>query len=617
MHGIRLSFLLIVTLFLSISGYSQNAKAVELMNKGKYAEAANILSMDKSIESMENANLSALGVCYIQLRNYTDAESVYRELTSRKKTKPVNFMYLGEILLIREKYDESKAAFTRFLEDNPDNYRAKLKIRSCDSLQTWASHKSDITLHPAKFNSPEEEKSSFLYQENLVFVTNRIPEAYRDHEAIENNTSLGYRIVKNEEQLFHEDLFETYTCEAADYCPGTNTFAYTLRKKKKFMYETGFSTAGIFFRKTDSENDSLIAFQWEGMPENINIAHPAFSKKGTRLFFISDMPGGQGGNDIYYSDFKDGNWAKPVNAGENINTPDHEVFPVVSGDSVLYYASDGFPGYGNLDVYAADVNGDQFGTAVNMKAPINSVGNDYSYYPENPYEGYLSTNRSSLSEGKNDIFRHSRPRPEPEPEPEPEEEPLVFNPNNFNPQPVYFSIEDANIHTSAIADVKQIADSMKFYPEISIQIIGHAGSKGPKSLNTELAEERALAAKNKLVDYGIDASRIAVKNAGITKDRMAEGITCHVQLGSSRAAGKADWFASLIDNSMSVKEYRKGEYSIYYVGNFRDIEEANALKKELADKYDLQTLINYGSRDRLLGNNYHVINRRIEFDWVK
>lgn len=137
--------------------------------------------------------------------------------------------------------------------------------------------------------------------------------------------------------------------------------------------------AAIYF-STPHDINSLMEFEWEGMPEEINLAHPAFANEGRRLYFVSDMNGGFGANDIWYSEFVDSKWQTPVNAGETINTSGNELFPVVYNDN-LFFSSDGRAGYGNLDIYLS-VNESE---PVNMKAPINSKGNDFSFQISDQY----------------------------------------------------------------------------------------------------------------------------------------------------------------------------------------------------------------------------------------
>src|SRR5690606_32518707 len=84
-----------------------------------------------------------------------------------------------------------------------------------------------------------------------------------------------------------------------------------------------------------------------------SLGHAALSADERTLYFASDMPGGWGGVDIWYSELQgNGSWGKPQNAGPNINTGGDEMFPYVQGNT-LYFSSTGHIGMGGLDIFKA------------------------------------------------------------------------------------------------------------------------------------------------------------------------------------------------------------------------------------------------------------------------
>jgi outer membrane protein OmpA-like peptidoglycan-associated protein len=126
-----------------------------------------------------------------------------------------------------------------------------------------------------------------------------------------------------------------------------------------------------------------------------NVGHPALSADGKKLFFVSDMPGGLGGTDIYVTYLHHGQWSKPVNLGAEINTYGNELFPLIGHDGLLYFSSDGHEGMGKLDIFSARFIDSEWKNVRNMEAPLNSVADDFSYVPErNAVSGYFSSNRN-------------------------------------------------------------------------------------------------------------------------------------------------------------------------------------------------------------------------------
>lgn len=104
--------------------------------------------------------------------------------------------------------------------------------------------------------------------------------------------------------------------------------------------------------------------------------HPAVSPDGEFLYFVSDMPGGYGGKDIWRISLteKEGTLE---NLGVQINTPGDEMFPYIRSNGDLYFSSDGHPGMGGLDIFKAKMNDSGFWQIENMKAPINSQADDF------------------------------------------------------------------------------------------------------------------------------------------------------------------------------------------------------------------------------------------------
>ncbi|WP_162927024.1 OmpA family protein [Flavobacterium psychrotrophum] len=142
---------------------------------------------------------------------------------------------------------------------------------------------------------------------------------------------------------------------------------------------------------------------------------PAVSADGNWLFFVSDMPGGFGGTDIYVAPlYSDGKIGKPLNLGNIINTKGNEMFPFATA-TALYFSSDGHYGLGGLDVFVSKMNGDAFtspqnstgeifGLPKNLGKPINSNRDDFAYVTSTDGKyTYLSSNRAG-GKGDDDIY---------------------------------------------------------------------------------------------------------------------------------------------------------------------------------------------------------------------
>ncbi len=135
--------------------------------------------------------------------------------------------------------------------------------------------------------------------------------------------------------------------------------------------------------------------------------HPAVSPDGEFLYFVSDMPGGYGGKDIWRISLteKEGTLE---NLGVQINTPGDEMFPYIRSNGDLYFSSDGHPGMGGLDIFKAKMNDSGFWQIENMKAPINSQADDFGITFGEEESGFFSSNRGD-GRGYDNIYSFELP----------------------------------------------------------------------------------------------------------------------------------------------------------------------------------------------------------------
>ena len=141
--------------------------------------------------------------------------------------------------------------------------------------------------------------------------------------------------------------------------------------------------------------------------DQYSTAHPALSNDEKKLYFASDMPGTLGQSDLYSVTINDDkSFGKPENLGPAINTEGRETFPFIAADNQLYFASDGRPGLGGLDVFVTTIKSDNTFTAVqNVGAPVNSKQDDFAFIINSESsKGFFSSNREG-GIGNDDIYK--------------------------------------------------------------------------------------------------------------------------------------------------------------------------------------------------------------------
>lgn len=143
--------------------------------------------------------------------------------------------------------------------------------------------------------------------------------------------------------------------------------------------------------------------------DEFSTGHPAFSPDNRHLYFVSDRPGGQGGTDLYVVEYADGTWGQPRNLGPEVNTKGNEMFPFVDERGNLYFASDGHPTQGGLDVFFVELKATRpTGRVQNLGAPINSEEDDFGLITDGERSrGFFSSNRRRGG-ADDDLYRFTR-----------------------------------------------------------------------------------------------------------------------------------------------------------------------------------------------------------------
>ena len=225
-----------------------------------------------------------------------------------------------------------------------------------------------------RINSAGTDFSPIPYRNGVVFTSSR-------------NDEVGVGLTGIFKEKFF-DLFYSERNEHGNYVipspingeinselhDGTATFSsdgYTMYFTRNRQRTKGLVALKIY-------SAELIGGEWTNIlelpfnSEKFSNSHPTLSKDGQRLFFASDRKGGFGGMDIYVSEWNNGTWGEPRNAGIGVNSSSNEIFPYVGNDNTLYYASDRDGGWGKLDIYMSEAKGEVYSKCQNLGAPFNT-----------------------------------------------------------------------------------------------------------------------------------------------------------------------------------------------------------------------------------------------------
>lgn len=366
-------------------------------------------------QAMEN-----LANCYRITKNYVKAEEWYgKTIAANPNCNAMVYFYYGVALRNNGKNAEAKKQFSDYLAKDPSNQTAKFQVQAVDNMQVWLTQTPMYAvMNVASINSPASDISPVFFQSGLLFVSDRgetdvlngenssitgraFYAIYYAKKAVEKEDSVVYGKAKKLPRTINKEYHNGPVSVTDDGL----TMAYNRVDRNLFMKSKHYvNRPKIYFSTQKGKHwTSPKAFQYNS--DDYSCAHPALSGDGQFLFFSSDMPGGFGGKDIYVCK-KDGEgWSKPENLGSEVNSPGDEVFPFLRKDGVLFFSSDGLPGFGGLDIFSAtkESNG-KWGNVANQGAPLNGSTDDFeAIFNADGSRGYFTSNRPG-GMGDDDVY---------------------------------------------------------------------------------------------------------------------------------------------------------------------------------------------------------------------
>lgn len=375
-----------------------------------------------------------LGNCYALLNNSVEAESWYGIAIKMPGSKPENILNYAKALQRNGKYSEAKEQFIQFATAQKDVTEKQLNLwtASCDSAVIWMKNPKDISINnEMKLNSPQSDWGAGWYQNKLVFASDRghandeketggrpflkFDSGKKPSKTVAGWTGRSYlRLYMGKDSVakFPIAAGTSYHIGPASFSAnGKEVFFAVTRIPKKPVYKKG-KLATINIETYSSTVDDAgnwsepTAFQYNKVDEYA-VGDPFLSSDGKWLYFVSNMPGGVGGTDLYKSERIANGWGNPINLKE-LNTEGNERTPSIA-EGTIYFSTDGRVGMGGLDVFEAKIDGDRFTAVKNLGYPINSAQDDFAFLKIAALTGYISSNRDNGS-GEDDIYSFAKQR---------------------------------------------------------------------------------------------------------------------------------------------------------------------------------------------------------------
>jgi peptidoglycan-associated lipoprotein len=393
--------------------------AEQLNGEKKYALAAEKL-IDKLAKEPNEAKKAEItyqiAENYMSVRKYDLAAQWYEnaEKVNYSEAHPEVIIKLADAYKATCRYEEALKKYNEYLKRVPNDKAALNGAKACELAVEWEKKPTRYELtNVVMLNTANDDVAPIYmnkkkYNQVLFYSYRSGTTGGEESEVMGQNFPDLFAATLDAKGKWSIPAIVTGDANspvaegasAYDFKNKTLYFTRCSKEKKENTYCAIYSAKG-----DDKKLDGSVQVKELG-PDTFNIAQPALSPDGTKLYFVSNMPGGQGGNDIWVSTFDKGTkmWGSPVNLGPEINTAKNEMFPFIHADGTLYFSSNGHIGIGGYDLFKAASNQSSFGPVVNLKVPLNSCGDDVAIVFEDKAErGYVTSNRTG-SKGGLDIW---------------------------------------------------------------------------------------------------------------------------------------------------------------------------------------------------------------------
>ncbi|MCX6287566.1 MAG: OmpA family protein [Bacteroidetes bacterium] len=535
---IKTVLLAILSLLINQNLQCQVRSARQEMLLYNYAHA--IILLDKAFQKGNAENRpeasQMLAECYRRQSNPEKAKEWYGKAISLGNKDPLNWFYLACCQRSCGDYMLAKMTFLKFDSISPADIRGKLNAAFCDSALTWQKHKPAVEIWNAlELNSRQSDIGTVFCGDQVLFASDRLDDKREQTYGWTGNS-----------------YFRIYKSAIIQADSGSIKFGYPEQGPPAFnqSYHDGplcFNKAmdEVFINRTVELNDrgrrdtGLIRThllkiyhaekkngKWS-KPEHFflnsdsySVGHPALSPDGNTLYFVSDKAGGCGGTDIWSCSRTANGWTEPVSLGKTINTAGNEMFPFLADNGDLYFASDGHPGFGGLDIFVAKKSKDSWDIPVNLGQPINSSRDDFAYtlWPGGQV-GTFSSNRPGGS-GSDDIYCFRElPLAKETPLPVKAIAALKTVPESlavgktYTIKNIYYDFDKWNIRKDAEHSLDSLVKILREY-SLTVEIRAHTDCRGSAEYNLLLSQKRAESVVLYLIKHGIDPSRLTATGYG-------------------------------------------------------------------------------------------------------
>ncbi|MBW2937108.1 OmpA family protein [Aureisphaera sp. CAU 1614] len=403
---------LIFTVTFTVAQNKDTKKADQLYHRMAYVDAAEAYQKLLKKGKADRYVFEQLANSYYFINDTKKAETYYKRVVKGKKVNPETVYNYAQSLKANGKYSDYNEAMKTFAELAPTDSRAvefmknpnyvpqimedfaRFEAKNLEDINTEYSEFGGITVGKDFYFSSARNTTRKKYQWNEqpfldIYKAEHVGNTVKNATLLEGDVNTKYHegnvaITPDGKRIYFD---------RNDYFNG-----------KYDKDDEGINQINLYYSE-------WVDGGWKGVFEvpfnssEYSTGHPALNPNGNWLYFVSDMPGGKGGSDIYRVNIDaNGNFSKPERLPDNINTEGKENFPYLDSVGNLYFSSDGHQGLGGLDIFYAEANGARFENPVNLGKGANTEDDDFAFiWNSETKTGYLSSNRKG-GKGSDDIY---------------------------------------------------------------------------------------------------------------------------------------------------------------------------------------------------------------------
>lgn len=378
---------LLLSLTLSYAQNKHTEKADRLFNTYQYVDAAEAYLTLAQSKNADHYIYKQLADSYYVIYNMEEASKWYAKAIEKKQDSETYYKY-AQALKSQGKYKEANQQMEQFAALASNDQRAKEFKRLPDYLPTLQKQKNLFKVAKTSINSADQaDFAPMLSNDNILyFVSSRNTKKKLDkwsnqpyldiYQATRNadGSLTNVELVNDLNTVFHDGPITMSQDGNTIFFARDSHSEGSFEKDKKNKVKLG--QQGIYKATKVNGKWSNI----EALPINstkYSVGNPSLSQDGNTLYFTSNMPGGLGETDIWKISVQGNNYGTPQNLGAKVNTSARETFPFISDNNTLYFSSNGWTGFGGLDIFKANLKDNS--EPINLGQPMNTSKDDFSF----------------------------------------------------------------------------------------------------------------------------------------------------------------------------------------------------------------------------------------------